>query len=178
MSLPGVARPRLAQLAEAGAALLAVALLGAVVAVALADADAALARRAEEQHVGDADRHLLGEPAALGVAAVGLEVLVHPVDALDQHAVLVGENAEHAAGAALLGVVAGDHFHHVVFADVHRSTLAGPARRLNYTTSAARLMILVKPRSRSSRATAPKMRVPRGFFSASMMTMALRSKRT
>ena len=39
-------------------------------------------------------------------------------------------------------------------------------------------MMRVKFRSRNSRATAPKMRVPRGFCSASMMTMALRSNRT
>ena len=45
------------------------------------------------------------------------------------------------------------------------------------TTSAARLMILMNF-SRSSRATAPKMRVPRGFISLSIRTSALRSNRT
>ena len=68
------------------------------------------------------------------------------------------------------GVIAGDDFNNVVFVDVHVS--------LVYTTSAAKLTILKKPRSRSSRATAPKIRVPRGFCSASISTTALRSKRT
>ncbi len=36
----------------------------------------------------------------------------------------------------------------------------------------------MKLRSRNSRATGPKMRVPRGFKSLSMMTMALLSKRS
>ena len=44
-------------------------------------------------------------------------------------------------------------------------------------TSGASEMIFMKFLERSSRATGPKMRVPRGFPSASMMTMALLSKR-
>src|SRR5208337_4081394 len=46
------------------------------------------------------------------------------------------------------------------------------------TTSAARLMIFMNWRSRSSRAIAPKIRVPRGFLSASISTTALRSNLT
>src|SRR5262249_24578776 len=119
--LLGVGRPRLAERAEAGAALLAEALLAAIVGVAFADPDAALARGAEQQHVAGADRHFLRQPPALGVAAVRLQVLVDAVDALDHDAPLVGEDAQHAPRPALLGVVAGDHFHHVVFANVHGS---------------------------------------------------------
>jgi hypothetical protein len=37
-------------------------------------------------------------------------------------------------------------------------------------------MIFMKLRSRSSRATGPKMRVPRGLFCASMITAAFSSK--
>src|SRR5207248_3878131 len=44
-------------------------------------------------------------------------------------------------------------------------------------TSGASEMIFMNFLSRSSRATGPKMRVPRGLFSLSMMTMALVSKR-
>ena len=44
-------------------------------------------------------------------------------------------------------------------------------------TSGAREMIFMNFLSRNSRATGPKMRVPRGLFSLSMMTMALLSKR-
>src|SRR5262249_52276243 len=80
--LLGVGFPRLAEVAQATAALLAVALLAAVGGVALAHADAVAAGVAEQQGVGRRDRHLLGEPAALRVAAVGLDVLVHAVDAL------------------------------------------------------------------------------------------------
>ena len=54
--------------------------------------------------------------------------------------------------AAVAAVVAGDHFHRVVHSNVH------------HTTSLARLTIFMKFRSRSSRATAPKMRVPRGIL--------------
>ena len=39
-------------------------------------------------------------------------------------------------------------------------------------TSGAKEMILTNFKSRNSRATGPKIRVPRGFFSASIMTMA------
>ena len=44
-------------------------------------------------------------------------------------------------------------------------------------TSGAREMIFMNFLSRNSRATGPKMRVPRGFRSLSMMTIALPSKR-
>ena len=47
-----------------------------------------------------------------------------------------------------------------------------------HTTSLARLTIFMKLRSRNSRATAPKMRVPRGFLSLSISTTALLSNRT
>src|SRR6266850_1245621 len=48
---------------------------------------------------------------------------------------------------------------------------------LHQMTSGAREMILVNCRSRSSRATGPKMRVPTGFSSALYSTTPLRSKR-
>ena len=84
-----------------------------------------------QQHVGGGDRHLLREPAALRVAAVRLQVLVDAVDAFDDDLVLVGQDAQHLAARALVGVVAGDHFHHVVFANVHDSLSfrLGPAMR-------------------------------------------------
>ena len=112
----------------------------------------------------------------------------------------VGKHAEHLGDPAIGGsslVVAGDHFHLVVFTNMHgpltcftSTHIVGeilaakdssrwpalPVRR--HTTSAARLMIFMNWRSRSSRAMAPKMRVPRGFFSLSIRTTALRSNRT
>src|SRR5438046_8738474 len=48
--------------------------------------------------------------------------------------------------------------------------------RAIHKTSGASETIFMKLRSRSSRATGPKMRVPRGFKSLSMITMALLSK--
>src|SRR5450432_2188633 len=46
-----------------------------------------------------------------------------------------------------------------------------------YSTSGASEMIFMNFLSRNSRATGPKMRVPFGFNSLSMITQALRSKR-
>ena len=44
------------------------------------------------------------------------------------------------------------------------------------STSGARETIFMKLRSRSSRATGPKMRVPRGLFCGSISTAAFSSK--
>ena len=49
---------------------------------------------------------------------------------------------------------------------------------IGHTTSLARLTIFMNRRSRSSRATAPKMREPRGLPSGSTSTTALLSNRT
>ena len=75
--LRGPTLPRLA------AARLAVPLLLAVVGEPVADADAAVALGAKQQHVGDVDRHLLGEPSPLGVLLARPQVLVDAVDPLD-----------------------------------------------------------------------------------------------
>src|SRR5262249_19797427 len=95
LSLLGVSRTRFAQGAEATAALFAVAFLVTIGGIAAAHANAALARRAVDHHVRDGDGHLLGEPAALLIAAVRLEMLVHAVDALDDDLVLPGNHAQH-----------------------------------------------------------------------------------
>src|SRR5262249_8420192 len=124
----GVRRPGLAQVAQRVPALLAEALLVAVAAVPVADGDAPPARGAIQGDVGGVPRLLRQEPAALGIAAVGLEVLVHPVDSLDHHLADVGQHAQDPPGRA--GIIPGHHLHDVVFADVH-----------GYTTSAARLTI-------------------------------------
>ena len=96
----------------------------------------------------------------LGVALVDVE-------ALDVDAAARRLGAQHAAGLAL--VLAGDHDHRVVLADVH-------ALRHRYRTSGARETMRMKFRSRSSRATGPKMRVPRGAPWASISTAAFSSK--
>ena len=52
-----------------------------------------------------------------------------------------------------------------------------PSRSLIHKTSGASETMRMKRLSRSSRATGPKMRVPRGWRLASMITQALSSKR-
>src|SRR5262249_18915609 len=101
----------LADPAQADVGPLGVALLGAVGQGAAADPGRPVGARVDEHDVGGVHRHLLGEPAALRVAAAGLEVLVHPVDALDHQLVLVRDHAQHPAGGAL--VVARHHADHV-----------------------------------------------------------------
>ena len=64
---------------------------------------------------------------------------------------------------------AGDDHHLVAFFNMKMAH--------NYMTSGAREMIFMNFWSRNSRATGPKMRVPRGLFSLSIMTMALLSNR-
>src|SRR5262249_44587206 len=81
---------------ETRATLLAGALLAAIRTIAAANPHAPLARLAVQEHVGDADGHLARQPAALhGLARLPLlQVLVHPVDALDHHLALLGEDAQ------------------------------------------------------------------------------------
>ena len=54
--------------------------------------------------------------------------------------------------------------------------VSGADLHSHYSTSGARETIFMKLRSRSSRATGPKMRVPRGLLAASMITAAFSSK--
>src|SRR5690606_35326137 len=103
--------------------------------------------------VADVDRRLgLDDAALLGATArlPDLLVLLDVVDALDQHTVAVVQHLDDTAGLA--AVLAGNDLDLVVLADA----LHG------YRTSGARETIRMNLRSRSSRATGPKMRVPRG----------------
>src|SRR3712207_9479081 len=85
------------------------------------------------------------------------------IDALDVDLLVLRVHAQELAGLAL--VLAGDDDHRVVGADLHQST------------SGASETIFMKPPSRSSRATGPKMRVPRGLFCASMITARSEERR-
>src|SRR5437016_1908441 len=80
----------------------------------LADAYAFAAGRTKQQDVGRVDRHFLGKPAALLVAAAGLHVAVDAVDAFDHDFAGIGQDAEDAARRR--SVIAGDDLHGVVFA--------------------------------------------------------------
>src|SRR3954463_9057370 len=129
-----------------------------------ADARRLLVLRVHDRHVGDVDRALLLDHADLRVGTRGVRALMalDHVQALDEDLVGLAVDAQHASRLAL--VLAGDDDHLVVGADLHHST------------SGARETIFMKPPSRSSRATGPKMRVPRGLFWASMITAAFSSK--
>src|SRR5215204_6289822 len=105
-------------------------------------------------------------PAAVGPAADadGHEPVLDGVQVLDDHAALGGARLEDAA--LLATILARDDLHEVAAADAHRG---------HQSTSGASETIFMKLRSRSSRATGPKMRVPRGLFWLSMMTAAFSS---
>src|ERR1044072_5642637 len=135
----------------------------AVLVAAHADARRLVVLRVHDGHVGDVDRALLLDDAHRGVgpARRRAHVALDHVDTLDVDAVLLGVGADDLARAAL--VLAGDDHHVVVGADLHHST------------SGASETMRMKPPSRSSRATGPKMRVPPGAFCASMITAAFSS---
>src|SRR3954447_16724979 len=135
-----------------------------VLAAADADARRLVVLGVDDRHVGDVDRPLLLDHADLRVRARGVRALValDHVQATDVDPVLLGVGADDLAGLAL--VLAGDHDDLVVTTDAHQSP------------SGARETIFMTPPSRSSRATGPKMRVPRGLFWASMITAAFSSK--
>src|SRR5213075_1103444 len=90
------------------------------------------------------------------------QVLPDEIHAFDQHPARRGVHVQDLARLAAL--LAGDDLDDIVFPD-------------HQTTSAASEMIFMNL-LRSSRGTAPKMRVPRGLPSASSSTTAFRSKRT
>src|SRR5260221_6435781 len=120
--------------------------------------------RVDVHDVAGVDRALALHALALRTVLAGLLVLPTQVDAFDDHAVHFAQDRLDRPVLAL--VVSGDDDDRVSLADVH------------HTTSWASEMIFMKLRSRSSRATAPKIRVPRGLPSWSISTRALRSKRT
>src|SRR5438874_8729497 len=121
---------------------------------------------AHDEHVGQRQRSLALDDAALSQLLRRPLMLLDHVDVLDEHASLLRKDSEHLA--ALARLAAGDDSDRIAATDVNA---------LHQMTSGAREMILVNCRSRSSRATGPKMRVPTGFSSALISTTALRSKR-
>lgn len=121
------------------------------------------------------------------------DVLPDLIDALDDDLLTTLEHLDHRPRCRRC-VVPGHDNDLIAFLDLHFGTnfelrmdfksasdlqlvLASVERRVQ-TTSLARLMIFIYRRSRNSRATAPKIRVPRGFPSLSISTIAFLSKRT
>src|SRR5215468_3417125 len=125
--------------------------------------------RIHQHHVGQVDRPLALDDAALPELLGRALVLLDHVDVLHEHAPLV---LEHAQDLALLPALLARHHDDRVTLPHVRVCHARPQ-----ITSGAREMILVNCRSRSSRATGPKMRVPTGLSSVLTSTTALRSKR-
>src|SRR5229473_5502653 len=128
------------------------------------EADAGrLAVPADDCDVGQVDRRLLGDDAALlrlGLLLVALD----EIDAANQRLVLGGAHLEHLAGAALVAALQHDDL--VTLAD-----LGG-----HHSTSGASEMIFMWFLARSSRGTGPKMRVPIGSLALLTITAALLSK--
>src|SRR5262245_6749918 len=128
-----------------------------------ADPGRPVADRADEHHVRDLHRgSLLDDPARLNLRSAHPARVAHrtrarvPLDhvqVLDNHAALVRARLEDAA--LLAAVLAGEDLDEIALLDFHR---LGHQR-----TSGARETIFMKFFSRSSRATGPKMRVPRWF---------------
>src|SRR5262249_14646745 len=125
--------------------------------------------RIQQHHVGQEDRPLALDDAALAELLGRALVLLDHVDVLHEHAALV---LEHAQDLALLPALLARHHHHRVAFPKVRVCQAGP--RITWGASE---MILGSCRSRSSRARGPKIRVPTGLSSVLTSTTALRSKR-
>src|SRR5271163_1433398 len=96
-----------------------------------------------------------------------LRVALDHFQSLDYRPAALGLDLQNLA--ALAQFRTGEHHHFIPFFDVRFCH--------NQMTSGASEIIFINFFSRSSRATGPKMRVPRGLFSLSMMTIALLSKR-
>src|SRR5581483_6211639 len=140
-----------------------------------ADARRPLAGRAHHHHVRDGQRRRRLDAAARDDlrAAHPARVLdrARPlmaddhVDVLDEDAPVLRVGLDDAA--LLAAVLALHHLDGVALADFQRLR--------HYSTSGASETIFMKFFSRSSRATGPKMRVPRGFRWLSMITAAFSS---
>src|SRR5271154_5042455 len=106
-------------------------------------------------------------------ALLGTRVALDHVEALYEQPLVLAVDAEHAT--ALATVLAGGHLYAIAGADLEVAAFAGGGL-CHHRTSGASETIFMKLRSRSSRATGPKTRVPRGLFWSSMITAAFSSK--
>src|SRR5690349_945677 len=120
--------------------------------------------RIGDRDVGQVDRRLLGDDAALLARRLTL-VAAHDVDAADERPLLLRHHLDDLAGAPF--GAAGEDDDRVALLD-----LGG-----HHSTSGASEMIFMWLRARSSRGTGPKMREPIGSAWLLISTAALRSKR-
>src|SRR3989454_4079781 len=149
------------------AALAAHPFLRAILVDAVSDARGLAAVRADDHHLAQPEWHgLVDDPALLILRGMRLGVALGDVQPRHDDRTLRRSDLLHAA--ALAAVLPGDDHHFVA--------LAQP-KTCHHRTSGASETIFMKFRSRSSRATGPKMRVPRGWFCGLSSTAALSSKR-
>jgi hypothetical protein len=146
-----------------GTAGLAITNLAPVLLVPQTDARCLVALLTHKHDVRRVDRHLLREPTALRIPLTPPDMFVDAIDSLNHDLAPRAVDADHAR--PLARIIARDYLYQIINFDSHQ------------TTSLAKLTIFMKLRSRNSRATAPKIRVPRGFLSLSMITTALLSNR-
>src|SRR5476651_752217 len=105
---------------------------------------------------------------------MGTGMALDHVKSLDKQALLLRLHAQHATDLA--AILAGDHLHLVAGANLQRAAIRSCSGAGHQSTSGASETIFMKLRSRSSRATGPNTRVPRGLFWSSMITAAFSSK--
>ena len=120
-------------------------------------------------HIRDVDGAFPFYNRPLGILLALAHVLFDHARAFHDHALLFWSHTDDPPTFAFVG--AGDQNHLVAFLNMkswHKN---------NQMTSGASDTIFINFFSRNSRATGPKIRVPRGFNSLSMITMALLSKR-
>src|SRR5665648_545094 len=139
--------------------------LAPVVEQPVADTGRLTAGRADEHHVRRIDGRLALDHATLRVLLrVRLGVLLHDVEPLEHDTAMLDVDAYHLGGLA--GFLAAEDLHLVALFDLHLA---------HHNTSGASDTIFMKFFSRSSRATGPKIRVPRGLFWLSISTAAFSS---
>src|SRR5262249_37171602 len=137
----------------------------------------------EQHHIGGVDGSLALDHApelALGAGnwrvarrLLGTDALLDHVQTLDIEAFLRGLYPQHTS--AFAASLARDHLDVVARADLQLPTAGSCSGATHHSTSGARDTIFMKLRSRSSRATGPNTRVPRGLFWSSMITAAFSS---
>src|SRR6476659_4008485 len=139
-----------------------------LLAVTLLEADAGrLAVGGRKRDVRHVQRRFLALDPALGIELRRLAMARVDVNARHDDLVFLGDRADDFARLAL--VLAGQDDNRVALADLRSSH--------GYSTSGARLMIVMCLRARSSRTTGPKIRVPIGSSFLLTSTAALESKR-
>src|SRR5581483_11998500 len=119
----------------------------------------------DQTHIRDVNRAFALGNLTLRMILRLAHVLLNNAHALNENALLLRKNLEDLAGGT--AKVPGNDLDVVALLNVKLH----PAHK----TSGASETIFMKFRSRSSRATGPKIRVPRGFRCASMITAAFSS---